>query len=171
MNLKQLATHHASFNLWANEQFVTWLSKKSEEQLRKEVPSSFSSILKTLNHIWGMEEYWHAVIFQKPDFIHRNGVENLHADDVFQGLLRCSKAWTDDASLFSDNGLSDKIKVVTPWFEANQTRYQYIQHLFNHSTYHRGQVVTIARNLGITDAPMTDLLFYNIAREKSIAAM
>lgn len=170
MNLKELATQHAAFNLWANEQFVTWLSKKSEEQLHKEVPSSYSSILKTLNHIWGMEEYWYSVIFQNPDFIHRYGVEDLHVNEIFQGLLRRSKAWTDD-TLFSEKELSEKIKVVTPWFEADQTRYQYIQHLFNHSTYHRGQIVTIARNLGITDAPMTDFLFYNITRGKSIAAV
>jgi len=30
----------------------------------------------------------------------------------------------------------------------------------SHSTYHRGQIITIGRNLGMTDAPMTDFNFY-----------
>jgi uncharacterized damage-inducible protein DinB len=34
--------------------------------------------------------------------------------------------------------------------------------VMNHSTYHRGQIITIGRNLGFTDAPMTDYNFYNI---------
>jgi uncharacterized damage-inducible protein DinB len=35
-------------------------------------------------------------------------------------------------------------------------------HCMNHSTYHRGQIVTMGRNLGFTDAPMTDYNFYNV---------
>ncbi|MFB6801427.1 DinB family protein [Peribacillus butanolivorans] len=31
----------------------------------------------------------------------------------------------------------------------------------NHSTYHRGQIITIGRNVGLTDAPMTDFNIYN----------
>ncbi|WP_315819131.1 DinB family protein [Paraflavitalea speifideaquila] len=30
----------------------------------------------------------------------------------------------------------------------------------NHSTYHRGQVVTIGHQVGLKDAPITDYMFY-----------
>jgi uncharacterized damage-inducible protein DinB len=33
-----------------------------------------------------------------------------------------------------------------------------IHHCMNHSTYHRGQIVTIARSLGIIDPPSTDFM-------------
>ena len=30
----------------------------------------------------------------------------------------------------------------------------------NHSTYHRGQIITILRELGVTTLPTTDLMAY-----------
>ena len=59
MSLKKLMTNYAEYNLWVNQQFVKWLTTKSDDLLHKEVPSSFSSIVKTLNHIWATEEYWY----------------------------------------------------------------------------------------------------------------
>jgi uncharacterized damage-inducible protein DinB len=39
-------------------------------------------------------------------------------------------------------------------------RFEMLQQCFNHGTYHRGQIVTLGRNLKITDAPATDYFFY-----------
>ncbi len=44
--------------------------------------------------------------------------------------------------------------------EDIRPRYEIIHHGLNHSTYHRGQIVTIARNLGITDPLPTDFMQY-----------
>jgi uncharacterized damage-inducible protein DinB len=39
--------------------------------------------------------------------------------------------------------------------------YQVFAHIFNHSTYHRGQLVTMLRQVGFTDVGSTDKLgFY-----------
>lgn len=62
MSLKKIMTNYADYNLWVNQQFVNWLSPKSDELLYTEVPSSFSTIIKTLDHIWSTEEYWFSVI-------------------------------------------------------------------------------------------------------------
>jgi uncharacterized damage-inducible protein DinB len=166
MNLQNLVTNYAGYNLSVNQQFVNWLSGKSDEQLHQEAPSSFSSILKTLNHIWGMEEYWYSIICRKTDFINRYGVEDLKKEEIFQGLVNRSQILADEIKSFSECDLVEKIKVVSPWFEANQSRYEYIQHFVNHGTYHRGQIVTIGRNIGITDAPGTDYLFFNLMKEQ-----
>lgn len=40
-----------------------------------------------------------------------------------------------------------------------------IQHCIQHSTYHRGQIVTMARGLGLTDPPSTDFTTYVRNRE------
>jgi len=48
---------------------------------------------------------------------------------------------------------------------AIQLKYQLLlmpQHCINHGTYHRGQIITIARNIGITDPPTTDYNYYNM---------
>lgn len=168
MSLQKLMTNYADYNLWANQQFISWLSAKSIEELNTEVPSSYSSILKSLHHIWAVEEYWYSIIFQKDDFINLYTSQELIKDDIFEGLIQRSKTLADEIRLLSDNQLIEKVEVVSPWFQANMERYEYIQHVFNHSTYHRGQIVTIGRNIGITDGSMTDYNFYNIAKQQQV---
>ena len=55
-----------------------------------------------------------------------------------------------------------KTLIESPWFQCDFNNFEYIMHYANHSTYHRGQVITIGRSLGFTDAPMTDYNLYNI---------
>lgn len=160
-------TNYASYNVWANQQHINWLSTKTDEQLHHEIPSSYSSIIKTLNHIWGVEEYWFSIIAKTPEFTQRFGIQELHADEVFKGLLKRSELLLSKIQSLSEEDLNEKIKVVSPWFEANQPCYEYVQHVINHGTYHRGQIVTIARNVGITDAPMTDYNAFNVMKEFS----
>jgi len=35
-----------------------------------------------------------------------------------------------------------------------------IHHCMNHSTYHRGQLITIGRQAGLQDPPRTDFIYY-----------
>jgi uncharacterized damage-inducible protein DinB len=160
MTLQQLITNQAGYNLWANQQLVNWLNKKPVELLNQEVPSSFSSILKTVNHIWAIEEYWYAQITKETTFENRYGVEDLQADEIFSGLINRSAILADTIASYTDDELQEKIKIVSPWFVSDNSRAEYLLNLINHGTYHRGQVVTIARNTGITDPPPTGLIFY-----------
>lgn len=165
MSLKKLMTNYASYNVWANQQHINWLSTKTDEQLQHEIPSSYPSIIKTLNHIWGVEEYWFSIITKTQDFTQRFGIEELHRDEVFKGMMNRSELILNKVLSFSEEDLNEEIKVVSPWFKSNQCRYEYIQHVINHGTYHRGQIVTIGRNIGITDAPMTDYNAFNVMKE------
>lgn len=164
MTLQNLMTDYAAYNLWANQQLISWLSGKPAEQLLQEVPSSFPGMLKTLNHIWAIEEYWFSILTGTTAFENRYAVTDFNAAEIFEGLLNRSRLLAEAVVSFTEAGLSEKIKVTSPWFEAEQSRAAYIQHLFNHGTYHRGQVITIGRNTGITDAPATDFLFFNVMR-------
>lgn len=49
-----------------------------------------------------------------------------------------------------------------PSEKGEKPRYEFLHHCLNHSTYHRGQVVTIGRNVSLCDAPMTDFNYYNM---------
>ncbi|MBS1734314.1 MAG: DNA polymerase, partial [Bacteroidetes bacterium] len=35
-----------------------------------------------------------------------------------------------------------------------------LHHIFNHATYHRGQLVTMLRQVGVKDIPGTDLVLF-----------
>lgn len=160
MSVKKLISSYSAYNLSANQQFVKWLNNHSEEQLQKDVPSSFNGILQTLNHIWAIEEMWCANLFKNEDAVNRYGLQDLKASEVFDGLLNRSSIIAEKVSQLTDEQLSEKVHIKTPWFEANLTLAEYLQHIFNHGTYHRGQIITMAHSLGLSEIPSTDFLFY-----------
>jgi uncharacterized damage-inducible protein DinB len=162
MSIKELMSSYSAYNLNANQQFVKWLSNQPEEQLQKDVPSSFNGALQTLNHIWAIEEMWCADLFKNEDAVNRYGVQNLQAKEVFDGLLNRSAIIAEKVSQLTDEELSKKVHIKTPWFEATLPLAEYLQHLFNHGTYHRGQIITIGHSLGFLEMPSTDFLFYSL---------
>jgi uncharacterized damage-inducible protein DinB len=166
MNLQKLMSNYAAYNLWANQTLVNWLKTKPVELLDKEIPSSFPSVLKTLNHIWAVEEFWHAVVTVNKPTSSRYMAQNMDTDEILNGLPQQSQTLADYVKTLSEAGLQQNVLLDTPWAKGEQPRYEFLQHVFNHSTYHRGQAITIGRNLGFTDAPMTDYNYYNMVFKK-----
>jgi uncharacterized damage-inducible protein DinB len=163
MSLNKLMTNYAEYNLWVNQQFVKWLLPKSDELLHEEVPSSFSSIVKTLNHIWATEEYWYSIIAETTEFDKRQNAELVTAE-VLNGLLNRSSLLAGLIKSLTEEELSKNIKIESPWFQCDLPKYEYLMQVINHGTYHRGQIVTIGRNIGITGASNTDYNFYNVVK-------
>ncbi|GAB3320750.1 damage-inducible protein DinB [Larkinella ripae] len=161
LTLASLVTDYAIYNVWANQQLVDWLKTKPRAVMEQTVPSSFPSLHQTLLHIWDTQRFWLSVLQQvpaPPSFIWV-GFEGT-VDDIFEGMVEQSAELADYIRSLSEAELQERVVLKTPWAEGIQSRLEFTQHCLNHSTYHRGQVVTIGRNLGLTDAPMTDYCFY-----------
>ncbi|PXY44873.1 DinB family protein [Flavobacterium hydrophilum] len=165
MSLKRIMSNYADYNLWVNQQFVNWLSSKSDELLYAEVPSSFSTIIKTLDHIWSTEEYWFYVI-SEADLSEKKPESELSKEEIFEGLLNSSVKLKHLINSLSEEDLIKEVKIVNPWFECELPISDYLLQVINHGTYHRGQIVTMGRNLGITDASNTDYNFYNVVKQQ-----
>ena len=162
MSLQKFMANNANYHVWATQKFVDWLSTKPDELLHQEVPSSFNSIIKTLNHIWATDEYWYSIIAETSNFENRSEVTNLISKEIFEGMAYRANEISKLVSSYNEKELSKTIKIETPWFKCNLPKYEYLQQLINHATYHRGQIVTIGRTIGITDGSNTDYNFYNI---------
>lgn len=165
MSLKKIMSNYADYNLWVNQQFVNWLSPKSDELLYAEVPSSFSTIMKTLDHIWSTEEYWFSVISETAP-TEKKAENELSRDQIFEGLLNASAKLKQFIHSLSEEDLVKEVKITNPWFECELPISEYLIQVINHGTYHRGQIVTMGRNIGITDASNTDYNFYNVIKQK-----
>ncbi|SFB77401.1 Uncharacterized damage-inducible protein DinB (forms a four-helix bundle) [Flexibacter flexilis DSM 6793] len=162
MSIKTLITSYAGSNLQANRQFADWLQTQTPELLQHETASSFSGILQTLNHIWAAEETWCTRIFGNTDGVMRYGLQELDAPEVFEGIVSRSAKLAEMVSQLPAETFEQPLSVKTPWFEGNLTIAEYLLHVFNHGTYHRGQIVTMAHQLGLTQMPSTDFLFFCI---------
>jgi len=155
-----LMKNYANYNLWVNVTLINWLRTKPEEVLEREVPSSFPSIKKTLAHIWSSQFYWLAVI--RKDEIQRLEPFNGTLEDAYKGLLDHSAELAAYVNAMTVADIQGTTLVENPWFRCDFPNFEYILQMVTHGTYHRGQVITIGRNLGFTDAPMTDYQYFNI---------
>jgi len=159
-SLVYLMKNYADYNFWANVTLVKWLKTKPEEKLSQEVTSSFPSIQLTLIHIWQTQQYWLSIIKGEGELY--VDLSNSTIQETLDGIVKQSNELAEFVESMTEDLVQRDTLIVSQWFECNFPNFEYIQHVMNHSTYHRGQIVTIGRILGFTDAPMTDYNFYNV---------
>ncbi|HEY0067873.1 MAG TPA: DinB family protein, partial [Flavisolibacter sp.] len=83
-------------------------------------------------------------------------------EDAAKGLMAQSRQWHEwvlnaqehmlDHEFIYQNNKREKFK---------QSVYLVLTHIFNHGTYHRGQLVTILRQLEVGNIPGTDFILWS----------
>jgi uncharacterized damage-inducible protein DinB len=165
--MKEYLLRAAQYNIWANDRFIKVLTSLDDGVLDLEIISSFPSIRKTLLHMWGAEDIW-LQRFQgaeKPEWKAIGFEGNIQ--ELCDLWARSSKGMLELIEQSDNNGLARRITVIS----MKGDRYEdelgaALQHVFNHSTYHRGQLVTMLRQAGITTIPGTDLIAFVRAESK-----
>ncbi|MBY0434959.1 MAG: DinB family protein [Cyclobacteriaceae bacterium] len=158
---------HLAYTVWANEKLSAKLHTLDEKLLKTELVGSFPSIEKTLLHMWNAELIWlsrlkgsNPSVWPLTDF---SGGKT----ELLNGLVQSSK---DVLAFIESSGpafLQSKIQYKTIKGDSFENEVEELLfHLVNHGTYHRGQITTMLRQLGITDPPSTDIIFYLRAIKK-----
>lgn len=160
--LGTLVRKNASYNAWTSQRLIAWLSTKDAELLDRVVPSSFPSIRATLIHISNTERFWLDVLRQQPLTFSSEDLEALSIEELFQYFTKKAEELSLYVDQLSDEEILQEVSLDTPWVKGSRPRYEFIQHVVNHTTYHRGQIITIGRNLGFSDAPMTDFNYFSM---------
>ena len=150
---------------WANDLAMDAASKLPDEGLLRDVGISHRSIFGTLVHMAGAEwiwlERWHGRSPTKAE------AWTLWSTESCQDLAVLKDRWLnliseraqflsqlDEPRLAAD--LHFKLLSGDP---SSMPLINQMQHVVNHATMHRGQIVGMIRQLGI-EPPATDLLFY-----------
>ena len=163
--MKKVFVQYAAYNVWANQRMVDVISNMTDDQLNREITSSYKSIYATLMHLWDAESiWWQRIKLQElqewPSLVFTGSVLEL-----CNNLLKQSKQWKEWVDLATDAALehefiyrnSKKEQFKQPVFDA-------LQHLFNHQSYHSGQLITMFRQVGLEQVPNTDMI--NFLRKK-----
>jgi len=160
--MKELLRQLAAYNLWANQKLSEVVLALPAEKQQEEVPSSFSSAYKTLLHIWDAESiWWQRMKLQEYPSL-PSGQFKGDIKDLSRELNLQDQQWLDWIGNASEAGLDHVFQYYTLKKEAfKQPVYQVAMHVFNHSTYHRGQLVNILRQLGLEKIPQTDLIIWS----------
>jgi uncharacterized damage-inducible protein DinB len=147
------------YNSWANQRTIDSCAALSEEQFTRDLKSSFHSVRDTLFHIFAGEwiwiERWHGraptVLPNAADYSNLEMVRNFSGKVESDLIDFVSSLTSDDLQrVISFRRISGEAFAAPLW--------QLLQHVANHSTYHRGQVATMLRQLGAnpvsTDMPI-----------------
>jgi uncharacterized damage-inducible protein DinB len=162
MSVHKLIGNYASFNEWANHRIVDWLSNVDHDLLYKQTPSSYTSIDYTLQHILRTQRFWILFIGAESTAGFNWSVREKEVDSILRELKVVSTEMKEKFSSFSEEALLKTLHFDMPWAKNNLSRYEYIVHIINHGTFHRGQIVTMARTIGITEGIVnTDYNMFN----------
>ncbi|HWY37903.1 MAG TPA: DinB family protein [Bacteroidia bacterium] len=142
--MKQSLLKYARYNQWANQKLVTLVSTQTPELLEKEIASSFNSIKKTILHMADAGYIWHCrVTGAPPDKIPGKSGAGIEAlDQTDQKLIEFIESKDD---LYFTRSTSYKSIKGEPFNNNNAAIFW---HVFNHGTFHRGQIVSMLRNGG-----------------------
>jgi uncharacterized damage-inducible protein DinB len=159
--LKQLLVAHTGYSAWGTRRVLEVCAPLTAEQLDRELGASHSSILRTFRHIYDGERVWLQRLVEGGFKPLPPGPAPEHSFEFlvqsWPELWRGYRDWLESAS---DDDLTEVQSTVLPdEGDFSVPRWQIVLHAINHSTFHRGQIVSMLRALGV-QPPNTDLTCY-----------
>ena len=138
------------YNQWANHRIRGVVEPLPDEQFIKNLGSSHGGVQGAFFHIMGAEEIWlkrwkgiHPTSFAKPEEYPTFELLKAHWETVEHEMMDFVHSLKND---------EDIKRIITykdlKGNEYSQPLHQLMQHLVNHSSYHRGQIVAMLRQLG-----------------------
>jgi len=150
------------YNRWANERVLDAVAKLTPEQFNKDLENSFRSVRGTLVHIlsaeWIWLERWHGT---SP----RSMLDAEQLSDVAAVRERWAKVESQRAELIRSL-TPERLESVISYVNVRGQTFAYplwqmMVHVVNHSTYHRGQITTLLRQVGAKPVSTDLLRFYD----------
>ena len=159
--MKSLLLNYLRYNHWANQKMCKYLSTIShpEEEAGKE--GLYSTIKNIILHIADNEQTWLSRL-------NGDNIPHMHNLDISGSfhsictlILKNSTELIDfietkDNSFFNDSTEYINLKGIA----FTQNNAEIILHAMNHSTFHRGQVINMLRNVGYTDQSASDFIMF-----------
>ena len=156
--LKEILVQYATYNLWANQRLINTINNLPEDVADAAIINSFSSIKKTLQHLNVVEFIWWQRL-KLVESILPLEEKNQSAKEIGKELLSYSLQWKEWVEKSTVAAFEHEFVYRNSKKEQfKQPVYQMLIHLFNHQTYHRGQLVTMLRQVGIEKIPATDFI-------------
>ena len=160
--MKQLLASYTQYEYWANEKLFEVILSLSEEQYQQEVVSSFPSIYKTCLHMWDATSIWWQRLHKVEQVVVPSLSFHPYMNDIVHGILQQNKQWIDWINAADIDKLELKLAYKTSKGDPfQQPVNEILLHLNNHGTYHRGQLVTLLRQVGVEKIPQTDYILYS----------
>jgi uncharacterized damage-inducible protein DinB len=149
-----LLRKHVEYTRWATLRTLAAVKPLSDEEITRDLRNSFGSVLGTLEHIFAGDRIWLSRLQGNP----RTTLKDVGESFTLASLEAAWRTLLDDfVRTASDLDPSATLHYRNlKGVEYQMPIWQIIMHVVNHGTHHRGQVVTMLRQLGYP-APALDL--------------
>ncbi len=164
--MKELLKQYAAYNSWASQRILDIIIALPEEKQLAEVPSSFNSLYKTVLHMLDAENiWWQRMKMQERIIVPSENFKGT-LQELAGSLLQQSKQWEEWVTNASDLSLEHVFQYYNNKKEHfKMPVYQMLHHVFNHGTYHRGQLINMLRQLGVDKLPSTDFSLWTRSKK------
>ncbi len=159
--MKELLKQYAAYHIWAQQNIIALVQELDEQHYNRKVLSSFDSVLTTLHHMWDAELIWWQRLQLSKNIV-RPDVKTQNIKVIIDGLFEIDNQWQQYVTSKSEPELLVDIEYAT--FAGKifkQPVFQILLHVFNHATYHRGQLVNIFHQIGLKNIPPTDFIVWS----------
>ena len=144
------------YDRWANNRVLQAVSALSDEQFTRDLGGSFRSVRDTLVHIiageWGWLAYWKEPTLGAAFLTDlRKRRKALFHPEAFPDAAAVQRKWAEverEQAEFVNGVTNESLGKMLPFRTTQVSLAHLMQHLANHSTYHRGQVALMMRQLG-----------------------
>ena len=153
MNRQDFNTHFA-YNKWVNHRLLEAAARLTTESFTKDLNASFGSLRGTLSHmLWG--ECWWLRFWQDGSLANDLPKEF----PTFEALNARWAQLEQEQESFVAGLTEEQLAAPRRVRDYEYTLGELLHHLLNHSTYYRGQVALLLRQLGETP-PATDFRLF-----------
>jgi len=156
------------YNAWADRRLLDACGALTNEQFTRNLGSSFSSVRDTVAHLYGAEWVWNERFQGRSPSSLVTGAGFPDLASIRTKLEEMDQYYIDFVSKLTPQDLERMLRYKGfTGEEFSNPLWQSLHQLTNHASYHRGQVTTMLRQLGVKPVS-TDLIMYY--REQAAAA-
>lgn len=150
------------YNRWANQRSLAAAARLDKATLIRPMGNSFSSVRDTLAHILSGEWIW----LERWNGISPTALLDAAAFPTVESLKVRWQTVEQDYSGFIQSLTPARLKENLAYLNRAGEPYAYplwqqMVHVVNHSSYHRGQVTTLLRQLGAQPVSTDFLAYYD----------
>lgn len=149
------------YHYWARDRMLDAVEPLTQEQLTRDLDSSFRSVRDTIAHMYAAERAWYS------RWQGESPAGPLPLDQL-PDVAAIRRAWAEQEArvrsfveTLGEDGISRVFEYRLLSGQPGASAFwQMLQHVVNHATYHRGQVTTMLRQLGAAPPKSTDLITF-----------
>lgn len=154
--------------LWAHEQLALELAPLPPDAFDQNLGGSFPSLRQCLHHVAAAEKIWLFRITGQTQQSMPQPDPHEFPEQLVQRWLQGSAALLQTVENISEEKLTGCVKYHSLNGQEHQnTLNEILIHVILHSTFHRGQIVHMLRQLGLSELRATDYIVYTRMRAAS----